>query len=125
MDTIETLELETIREEEAEAGWTRVCDLRDLSAGSGTCARIGGAQVAVFRISDDEFRAAQNVCPHSGAPVLHQGLVGDHGGAPKVTCPLHKRSYSLEDGRNLSGEGGRIRTWPVRVQDGAVWVGSR
>jgi len=79
----------------------------------------------VFRISESEFRAVQNVCPHTGAPVLHQGLVGDHGGAAKVACPLHKRTYSLENGHNLSGEGGELRTYSVRVADGIVWVGTR
>lgn len=107
---------------EIDTTWVRVCDLDDIAQGTGTCARLGGAQVAIFRISETEIRAVQNVCPHTGTPVLHQGLVGDHSGEPKVACPLHKRTYSLEDGRNLSGEGGKLRVYHARVEDGAIWV---
>ena len=117
--------METAEMTEIDTTWIRVCDLEDISLGSGACARIGPAQVAVFRISETEFRAVQNVCPHSGTPVLHQGVVGDHGMEPKVACPLHKRTYSLEDGRNLSGEGGKLRVYAVRIEDGAIWVEGR
>ena len=106
-------------------GWTHVCPLDDLAEGSGTCARAGGQQVAVFRLPGGGVRAVQNLCPHKGVPVLFQGLVGDRAGEPKVSCSLHKRSYSLDDGRNLSGEGGRLRTFPAVVRDGAIWVRER
>jgi len=117
--------METAEATEIDTSWTKVCGLAEISVGSGTCARLGGAQVAVFRISESEIRAVQNVCPHSGAPVLHQGMVGDQGGEAKVACPLHKRVYSLEDGRNMSGEGGKLRVFGVRIEDDAVWVGGR
>jgi nitrite reductase (NADH) small subunit len=117
--------METAEAKEIDTAWTKVCDLAEISVGSGTCARLGGAQVAVFRISESEIRAVQNVCPHSGMPVLHQGVVGDHGGEPKVACPLHKRVYSLEDGRNLSGENGKVRVFGARIEDNAIWVGGR
>jgi len=105
-----------------QAEWVEVCPLDDLSEGTGTCARLGAQQVAVFRLPGGEVRAVQNTCPHKGTPVLHQGIVGDKSGEPKITCPLHKRAYSLEDGRNLSDEGGKLRTFAVRVEDGRVWL---
>lgn len=118
---METL-LESVKPSTGTADWVDVCALDDLSEGTGTCARLGAQQVAVFRLPGGEVRAVQNTCPHKGTPVLHQGIVGDKAGEPKITCPLHKRAYSLEDGRNLTDEGGRLQTFPVRVVDGRIQV---
>lgn len=103
-------------------GWTKVCALDDISVGTGICVRVGTKQAAVFRVAADQVRSVQNLCPHSGAPVMHQALVGDSDGEPRVTCPLHKRIYSLMDGRNMSGEGGRMRRFVCRIEEDSVWV---
>jgi len=71
--------METATATEIDTSWIKVCDLADISVGAGTCARSGGAQIAIFRISETELRAVQNTCPHTGTPVLHQGMVGDQG----------------------------------------------
>jgi nitrite reductase (NADH) small subunit len=102
--------------------WVLVCPVDDLTEGTGTCARLGGRQVAVFRLPGGEVRAVQNICPHKAAPVIFQGLVGDKAGEAKVSCPLHKRSYSLEDGRNLTGEGGTLKVFEAQVRDGRIWI---
>jgi nitrite reductase/ring-hydroxylating ferredoxin subunit len=54
--------------------------------------------------------------------VLARGLLGDQQGVPKVACPQHKKTFSLKDGECLSGDSLRIRTFPVRVEDGHVLV---
>jgi nitrite reductase (NADH) small subunit len=104
------------------SNWVDVCSLEDVPVGAGTCVMVGNRQIALFRIGKDQVRALQNICPHKAAAVMHQGIVGDHAGEPKITCPLHKRAYSLVDGRNLTGEGGKLRTFAVRVVDDRVQV---
>jgi nitrite reductase/ring-hydroxylating ferredoxin subunit len=54
--------------------------------------------------------------------VLARGIVGDHAGVPKVACPLHKKTFSLEDGRCLSGDALAIATFPVKVEGDEVLV---
>jgi nitrite reductase (NADH) small subunit len=54
--------------------------------------------------------------------VLARGIVGEQAGTPKVACPLHKRSFCLKSGRGLSDPSLAIETYPVRVEDGGVWV---
>jgi nitrite reductase (NADH) large subunit len=54
--------------------------------------------------------------------VLARGIVGDAAGEPKVACPLHKKTFSLETGASLQGEEYRIRTFDVRVEGDAVQV---
>ena len=55
--------------------------------------------------------------------VLSRGLLGDDEGIPKVACPLHKRTFSLETGKNLQGIEADIATYPVKVENGYVYVG--
>ena len=61
----------------------------------------------------------QNMCPHKQAFVLAQGLVGETpDGAPKIACPLHKKTYDLETGAE-TGEGDlQLVTFRARVNDG-------
>ena len=55
--------------------------------------------------------------------VLSRGIAGDPEGLAKVPCPLHKKTFSLEDGRILKGEEYSIATYPVRIQEGNVYIG--
>ena len=41
---------------------------------------------------------------------------------PKVACPFHKKSFSLENGKCLSGDDYCIQTYAVKVEDGMVHV---
>ena len=61
------------------------------------------------------------MCPHKKAFVLSRGILGDAGGEPKVACPLHKKTFSLESGQSLQGEEYRIRTFPVKVTGNDVY----
>ena len=61
--------------------WTDICTVDDILPGTGVCALVAGQHVAVFRTSDDQFFAIDNVDPKSGASVLSRGLIGNLGGA--------------------------------------------
>lgn len=102
--------------------WTTACALDDLSVGAGTCVLVGKTQVAVFRVAEGDVRAVQNICPHKGAAAMHQGLVGERSGEVAVFCPLHKRPYSLDDGRCLDDNSGRLKVFQARIVDGMIEV---
>lgn len=104
------------------ATWHKACAFDDLSIGAGTCVLVGGEQVAIFRVTQDQVRAVQNQCPHKGAAAMHQGLVGERGGQSAVFCPLHKRAYSLDDGKCLDEDGASLRAYGVRIVAGMVEV---
>ncbi|HLW68579.1 MAG TPA: nitrite reductase small subunit NirD, partial [Gemmataceae bacterium] len=61
-------------------------------------------------------------CPHRREFVLSRGIVGDHKGTPKVACPLHKKTYSLESGQCLSGESYSVQVFPVRIDGDDVYL---
>ncbi|MFH1300896.1 MAG: nitrite reductase large subunit NirB [Planctomycetota bacterium] len=85
--------------------WIRVGVVDDFPAESGSTIKYGNSQIAVFNFtSRGEWYACQQMCPHKQAMVLSRGIIGDMQGTPKVACPLHKNSFSLENGSCLSGE---------------------
>ncbi len=103
--------------------WVRVAAVADVPDEGGIAVRWGAMQLAVFQLtSRGEWYATQNVCPHKREMVLARGIVGDQGGAPKVACPLHKKTFDLRTGACLSGDALEIATFPVRVDDGHVFV---
>jgi NAD(P)H-dependent nitrite reductase small subunit len=97
--------------------------VRDVPAEGGIAARYGDAQIALFHFeSRGEWYATQNLCPHKRAMVLARGILGDEGGAPKVACPMHKKTFDLATGRCLSGDDLELATFPVRVEGDDVFV---
>ncbi|HTB78320.1 MAG TPA: nitrite reductase large subunit NirB [Polyangiaceae bacterium] len=103
--------------------WVRVASVRDVPDEGGIAVRWGHLQLAVFQLtSRGEWYATQNVCPHKREMVLARGIVGDQAGAPKVACPLHKKTFDLRTGACLSGDPLEIATFPVRVDGDHVFV---
>ena len=70
----------------------------------------------------NEWYATQNMCPHKKDMVLSRGILGTEDDVPKVACPQHKKTFSLEDGRCLNDDQFQISTYPIRVSDGQVYV---
>ena len=80
-------------------------------------------EIAVFRFdSRGEWYASQNTCPHKHEAILSRGILGDQQGVPKVACPMHKKTFSLESGECLSGEPYRVEVFPVKVEGDDVFV---
>jgi nitrite reductase (NADH) large subunit len=103
--------------------WVRVASANEFPRDGGIAVKYGDAQIAVFNFaSRGKWYATQNMCPHRQDMVLARGIVGDQSGKPKVACPLHKKTFSLEDGECLSGDALGIATFPVRVEGGDVFV---
>jgi nitrite reductase (NADH) large subunit len=103
--------------------WVKVGKVSDFPVDGGCCIKHGQSQIAVFRFeSRGEWFACQNMCPHKKEMVLSRGIIGDQNGAPKVACPLHKKTFSLESGECLSGENYQVRVFPVKVEADAVYL---
>jgi nitrite reductase (NADH) large subunit len=103
--------------------WVRVASVADFPENAGMTVKYGNTQIAVFNFSSrGEWYAVQNQCPHKKDMVLSRGIIGDHAGAPKVACPLHKKTFSLEDGKCLTGENYRVATFPVKIVGQDVMV---
>jgi len=103
--------------------WVEVGRVNDFLVEGGRAVKHGRSQIAVFRFaSRGEWYACENLCPHKREMVLARGILGDQQGAPKVACPLHKKTFSLESGRCLSGEDYQVRVFPVKVEADTVFL---
>ena len=103
--------------------WVRVGRVADFPRNGGAAVKVGETQIAVFNLTDrGQWRACQNMCPHKNAFVLARGIAGNTGLSPKVTCPLHKKPFSLDTGECLSGEPYALKVFPVRIAGDGVYL---
>ena len=83
----------------------------------------GDRIIALFHrlpdFSDDKqpFYALDGICPHQGGPLGKGKLEGDI-----VTCPWHGWQFSVSTGRHGAARSICHGTFPVKVQDGDIWV---
>lgn len=99
--------------------WTHIGMLDDIPKRGARCVKVGPVTVAVFRTMDDRIFALEDRCPHRNGP-LSQGIV--HDGC--VTCPLHNWAISLETGKAQGADEGESRTFPVRLDEGSIYLAS-
>lgn len=108
--------------------WSPVCKVTDLDPERGAVALVHGRQVALFRTHDDEVYAIGHRDPFSGAYVLARGIVGSRtaagGEVPTVASPMYKQVFDLRTGRCLDEERVAVPSYPVRIVDGMVEVGT-
>lgn len=104
--------------------WFKAGEISDFPENSGACVKYKTKQIAVYNFArKDKWYACQNLCPHKMEMVLSLGMVGDKDGVAKVACPMHKKNFSLEDGSNLGGDDLKIAVYPVKIEDGNVYIG--
>lgn len=104
--------------------WHKAARIDAFPENGGACVKLGEEQIAVFNFSRrNEWYACQNLCPHKMQMILSRGMIGSADGEPKVACPFHKRTFSLKTGQCLNAEECAITTYPVKVEDGYVYIG--
>lgn len=97
--------------------WVPICQLDDIPRlGSRVVERASG-NLAIFRTADDSVFALLDHCPHKGGP-LSQGIVHGHA----VTCPLHSWNIELATGEARAPDQGCARHFPVKLEQGVVYL---
>ena len=97
--------------------WLEIGHVEDIPLRGARCVKTPTGKIAVFRTADNAVHALDDMCPHKRGP-LSQGIVHDAG----VTCPLHNWVISLEDGRVRGPDEGYVRTYPLRVENGTIFL---
>ena len=104
--------------------WFKAAPTEHFPENGGACVKYKELQIAVFNFSRrKEWYACQNLCPHKMQMILSRGMIGSQEGEPKVACPFHKKSFSLRSGECLNGDECSITTFPVKVEEGHVYIG--
>ncbi|MDR5683509.1 MAG: nitrite reductase (NAD(P)H) small subunit [Armatimonadota bacterium] len=97
-------------------GFTRAARLEEVQRAGCLAVAVAGHTVALFA-HQGRIYAVDNRCPHMGFP-LHRGSV--HDGI--LTCHWHHARFDLATGGTFDLWADDVRTFPVEVRDGEVWV---
>ncbi len=104
--------------------WYKAARTAAFPDNGGACVFYKGLQIAVFNFTRrNQWYACQNLCPHKTQMILSRGMIGSEKDEPKVSCPFHKRNFSLVSGKNLNGSECDIAVYPVKIEDGYVYIG--
>jgi nitrite reductase/ring-hydroxylating ferredoxin subunit len=97
-------------------GYVRVASVDEARDGGPRVVSVNGRVIGLFH-HEGAFYATDNRCPHMGFP-LSEGSVDDG----VLTCPWHHARFELSCGDTFDPFADDVRTYPVEVRDGEVYV---
>jgi 3-phenylpropionate/trans-cinnamate dioxygenase ferredoxin subunit len=96
-----------------------VANLSDLPADRGYLVSVDDSPIALFLVEGQVY-AVDDRCPHAGAS-LATGELCDG----EVVCPRHGAMFDVRSGEAVGPPAEEdIRSWPVRVIDGRIEIGT-
>ena len=97
--------------------WFRVCAADEIEEEDLTRWDHGWRTFAVYRI-ENGFFATDGLCTHEAAHLADGIVIGT-----VIECPLHQATFDIATGRALTAPAHQsLRTYPVKVEDGAVYI---
>ena len=101
--------------------WKKIAESRaELFQGENNIAEIevDGKLVCVV-MHEEKLKACAAKCPHAGGKMA-TGYIDALG---NIVCPLHRYKFSLENGRNVTGEGYFLKIYKVEERVEGVFIG--
>lgn len=101
--------------------WHKVADHMEeihFSSNSMVGLNVGGKDICLALLNNN-LLACTRKCPHAGG-ILADGFLDATG---NIVCPLHRYKFNLQTGRNVSGEGYFLKTFPIEIRNDGVFVG--
>ena len=68
---------------------------------------------------DQHYFAFASKCPHASGKMAC-GYINPLG---QVVCPLHRYAFDMKNGRNTTGEGYFLKTYPVELRPEGIFIG--
>ena len=100
--------------------WHKIADtISELNFASNNLLQIEVSGKKICLAKGKQLFACAAKCPHAGG-IIADGFVND---IDIITCPLHRYKFSLQTGRNISGEGYFLKTFPVQTNENGVFIG--
>lgn len=104
----------------------------DLAPGAMARHEIMGEPVLLGRTRAGEAYAMRDICPHRASPLSAGRMIPGPGGGEVVECPYHGWKFrtdgvcaeipSLVSDQAMEVDRIRVRSYPVREQQGLVWI---
>ena len=101
--------------------WHKIADSTEaiVFADNKIAVAVAGEKTICIGRYQQELFAFAYKCPHAGG-ILADGFIDAIG---NVVCPMHRYKFSLNNGRNTSGEGYYMKHWPVEIREDGIYVG--
>jgi 3-phenylpropionate/trans-cinnamate dioxygenase ferredoxin subunit len=100
-------------------GWIEACGTQDIEPEDVMRFDYGPRTFAIYRTREDQYYATDGLCTHQQVH-LAGGFVMDH----IIECPKHNGRFDFTTGQAKGAPVCvNLKTYPVRVQDGKVWLG--
>jgi nitrite reductase (NADH) small subunit len=96
--------------------WVRIAKESECPPGGSLECIAEDRIVALYNI-EGTYYALDGICPHQGGPLGKGKLNGQ-----VVTCPWHGFQFDVSTGKHCSLPNLRQPQFPVRVEEGAVFV---
>ncbi len=96
----------------------KACTVSVIEESRAKLVEIKGESIAIYK-SEGKLYAVSNYCSHQGGP-LSEGKVVDG----CITCPWHGFQYQPEDGCSPPPFEEKIKTYPLKIKDGVIYVAS-
>ncbi|MFN5334238.1 MAG: Rieske (2Fe-2S) protein [Bacteroidota bacterium] len=101
--------------------WYKVAESKEELFSSGNAMveiMVNQKPICVGHYKEKLFGCAHK-CPHAGGRMA-AGWLDAMG---HIVCPLHRYRFDSCNGRNVSGEGYYLKTYPVEIREEGVYVG--
>ncbi len=81
-------------------------------------AEVNNKKITLAKFGNEIFGCAY-LCPHASG-ILAEGYIDAAG---NIVCPVHRYKFNLLNGKNVTGEGYFLKTFPVKINDEGIFVG--
>ena len=79
---------------------------------------IAGKKITLAKWQEGYYAFSQK-CPHASGR-MSAGYINPLG---QVVCPLHRYAFDMKNGRNTTGEGYFLKTYPVELRSEGIFIG--
>ncbi|HLB01758.1 MAG TPA: Rieske 2Fe-2S domain-containing protein [Nitrospiria bacterium] len=93
-----------------------VARIGDIPEGSGKVVQVDQRKILVLNI-DGDFHALDSFCTHRGAPLVKGEIIEG-----QLLCPWHGNTFDVIKGICPIAPEESVRTYPVALREGQVWV---
>jgi nitrite reductase/ring-hydroxylating ferredoxin subunit len=101
--------------------WHKIADsAAEINFGDHNLAavEVNGKNICIAR-NGEKLQACSNKCPHASG-TMSEGFMDAVG---NIVCFNHRYKFSLENGRNTSGEGYHLKIYPIVEKEDGIYVG--
>ena len=97
--------------------WVDVLSADDVPEDDVVGIQAAGREIALYGVEGEVF-ATDNICSHGNAR-LCDGFLEDF----EIECPLHQGRFDVRNGKAMCEPLAEdIRSYPVKIENGRVWV---